>query len=45
MTRTRDSTHVDTVGEKYGKVVLTWLLPGTRDRSSMMDRAGGRPSR
>src|SRR5437868_9297309 len=26
MTRTRDSTHVDTVGEKHGRVVLTWRL-------------------
>src|SRR5438270_5933873 len=26
MTRPRDSTHVDTVGEKHGRVVLTWRL-------------------
>jgi len=24
MTRTRDSTHVDTVGEKCRRIVLTW---------------------
>ena len=34
MTRARDSTHVDTVGENCGWVVLTSGLPGKRDRDN-----------
>jgi len=45
MTGTRDSTHVDTVGEKWGGVVLNLGLREERDWLSMMDRAIAGPSR
>ncbi len=45
MTGSRDSAHVDTVGEKWGGLVLNLGLRDERDWLSMMDRTLADPSR